>query len=99
MKIVGRNFRTRFGEVDLIAADGGTLCFVEVRARKPSPFGTAIRDCDGVQGAADNSRKPGISSAGWRALAGLEDWTLATVELDHWSRPTSVEFIESAVEG
>ncbi|HEX4466503.1 MAG TPA: YraN family protein [Solirubrobacteraceae bacterium] len=33
MKIVARNQRTRYGEIDLIARDGGTLIFVEVKTR------------------------------------------------------------------
>lgn len=36
LTIVTRNFRTRLGEVDLIARDGGTLVFVEVRCRLSS---------------------------------------------------------------
>ena len=30
MRIVERNFRTRYGEVDLVAEDGAALVFVEV---------------------------------------------------------------------
>jgi putative endonuclease len=38
-----RNWRCRFGEIDLIARDGDTLVFVEVRSRtNPTRFGTAI---------------------------------------------------------
>lgn len=41
--IVERNWRCRAGEIDLIAADGIVLVFVEVRSRRnPSRFGTAI---------------------------------------------------------
>ena len=32
--IVSRNFRTRFGEIDLVAKDGDTIVFVEVKARE-----------------------------------------------------------------
>ncbi|GAA4741439.1 YraN family protein [Gordonia alkaliphila] len=32
-KILDRNWRTRYGELDLIAADGGTLVIVEVKTR------------------------------------------------------------------
>lgn len=32
--IVGRNHRTRYGEIDLIACDGTTLIFVEVKTRR-----------------------------------------------------------------
>jgi putative endonuclease len=39
-KIVERNARTRFGELDIVALDGGTLVFVEVKAgRRGSVFG------------------------------------------------------------
>ena len=31
--IVAANYRCRFGEIDLIAMDGNTLCFVEVKTR------------------------------------------------------------------
>ena len=39
--IVARNFRTRRGEIDLIARDGTTLVFVEVRMRRSAAFGGA----------------------------------------------------------
>ncbi|MCA1839341.1 MAG: YraN family protein [Actinomycetota bacterium] len=33
MRILARNYRLRFGEIDLVAIDGDTLTFVEVKAR------------------------------------------------------------------
>jgi len=41
LHIVTRNYRSRFGEIDLIARDGATLVFVEVRARGSNAFGGA----------------------------------------------------------
>ncbi|HZQ61124.1 MAG TPA: YraN family protein [Casimicrobiaceae bacterium] len=38
---IARNFRTRRGEIDLIARDGGTLVFVEVRLRARNDYGGA----------------------------------------------------------
>lgn len=38
--IIKRNFRTRFGEIDLICKDGDTLVFVEVKAKKGLDFGS-----------------------------------------------------------
>lgn len=39
MKILARNYRCRFGEIDLVAESGRTLVFVEVRARTSEAFG------------------------------------------------------------
>lgn len=33
MKVLARNWRCRFGELDLVAGDGDTLVFVEVKCR------------------------------------------------------------------
>ena len=44
--IVERNFRCRAGEVDLVARDGATLVFVEVRLRAGSAFGGAAASVD-----------------------------------------------------
>jgi len=41
LAIIARNFRTRRGEIDLIARDGDTLVFVEVRVRTSRAFGGA----------------------------------------------------------
>jgi len=38
-RIVARNYRARGGEIDLIADDGGVLCFVEVKGRRSVAFG------------------------------------------------------------
>ncbi len=32
-RVLERNYRNTFGEIDIIAQDGKTLCFVEVRTR------------------------------------------------------------------
>ena len=40
-RIVDRNFRTRSGEIDIIALEGEILVFVEVRARTGTAFGLA----------------------------------------------------------
>lgn len=42
LALVARQWRCRFGEIDLIMRDGGVLVFVEVRQRKPSHFGGAL---------------------------------------------------------
>lgn len=42
LKSVGRNYRCRYGEIDLIMRDAEALVFVEVRYRKNGDFGGAI---------------------------------------------------------
>src|SRR3954465_1109454 len=36
-EILERNARTRYGELDIVALDGSTLVFVEVKAGRPDP--------------------------------------------------------------
>lgn len=38
-RILDRNYRTRLGELDLVADEGGTLVFVEVKVRRNDRFG------------------------------------------------------------
>lgn len=39
-KIIDRNFRSRFGEIDIVALHEGCLKFIEVKARTSSAFGS-----------------------------------------------------------
>lgn len=41
-KIIERNFSKRYGEIDIVALDGETLVFVEVKTRKSSQFGSPL---------------------------------------------------------
>jgi len=67
LTILARNWRCRFGEIDLIARDGTTLVFVEVRARSSRSHG----------GAAES-----ISAAKRRKLTATAHQYLARVGLD-----------------
>ena len=95
--IIGRNFRSRFGEVDVIARDGDTIAFVEVRARRPTGFGIPSETVS-----RQKSRRLIATSHAYlqQTSENWSDWRidLAAVELDRWNRPAVVEFIESAIE-
>src|SRR5262245_64523426 len=39
--ILARRYRTKYGEIDIIAREGETTVFVEVKARTTGEFGTA----------------------------------------------------------
>lgn len=45
-EIIERNYRTKMGEIDIIAKDGEYTCFVEVRMRKSNNFGTPADTID-----------------------------------------------------
>jgi putative endonuclease len=46
LKLVQANFRSRFGEIDLILREGETLVFAEVRQRSSRNFGGAAASID-----------------------------------------------------
>ena len=45
-RIVGRNVRLPGGEIDIIARDGDTVVFVEVKARASTAYGSAVGAVD-----------------------------------------------------
>ncbi len=45
-RIISRNFKTPIGELDIIAIDGETLVFVEVKARHDDSFGRPFEAVD-----------------------------------------------------
>ncbi|MBQ7793337.1 MAG: YraN family protein [Clostridia bacterium] len=46
LKILKRNYYCRVGEIDIIAADGDTVVFVEVKTRRSARFGRASEFVD-----------------------------------------------------
>jgi putative endonuclease len=41
-RVLARNFRTRFGEIDVVAREGDVLVFVEVKARRGGRHGEGV---------------------------------------------------------
>ncbi len=41
-RITERNVTNRAGEIDVVARDGDTLCFIEIKARSSRTYGLAI---------------------------------------------------------
>ncbi|MBR5542988.1 MAG: YraN family protein [Oscillospiraceae bacterium] len=58
--VIAANFRTRFGEIDLIAENRKTVVFVEVKLRKNEEYGLA---CEFVT--PEKQRKIKIAAESW----------------------------------
>ncbi len=46
LRLIERNYRSRWGEIDLVMDDGATIVFVEVRYRRHRHFGGALGSID-----------------------------------------------------
>ncbi|MFZ2540174.1 MAG: YraN family protein [Gallionella sp.] len=46
LNLIVRNYRGRFGEIDLIMQDGASLVFIEVRLRRNADYGGAAASID-----------------------------------------------------
>ncbi len=45
-KVLERNYRCRYGEIDIVARDGKTVVFVEVKTRGSDRFGAPVDSVD-----------------------------------------------------
>lgn len=48
-RILARNYHNTFGEIDIIARDGKTLCFVEVRTRTKDWHGHPLESISSIK--------------------------------------------------
>lgn len=70
--VLARNWRCRAGELDIVARDGETLAFVEVRARRGDRFGTAeesitpAKQAKLVELAQTYLQEAGLEDVAWR---------------------------------
>lgn len=97
-RILARNFRTRTGELDLIAADADGIAFIEVRARRGSAFGApeeslTPRKRERLVFLAQQylERNPTLADCAWRI-------DLVAVEIDRTGRLVRLDVIKNAVE-
>lgn len=91
MRVVERNARTRYGEIDLVCHDRRGYVFVEVKTRRASSFVSAAEAVHGRKVA----RLVRLAEA-WLALHGQRDaaWRIAVLALTVGSSGTRVEMID-----
>jgi putative endonuclease len=97
-RIVTRNVRTRRGEIDVIAWDGGTLVFVEVRSRRHQTVGVVAESV----GTRKKQRLIDLAAAYVQSLNEVPDlWRVdvLAIELDATGGVLNFELFRSAVEG
>ncbi|MCI0774132.1 MAG: YraN family protein [Chloroflexi bacterium] len=104
-EIVATNYRTRDGEIDIVARDNAgdgardneCLVFIEVKTRTNRAFGAGIE-----QVSAKKSLRLQAAAQSYLAENDLEnsDWRidLISVEMDRSGRVSRIEHIESAIE-
>ena len=90
LRVVARNQRTRFGEIDLVCRDRDGYVFVEVKTRRAGSFVAAAEAVD--------RRKLGRLGAGWLARRGERDarWRVVIAALTVGVDGTRVELIEAS---
>lgn len=93
-KIIERNFRKGYGEIDIVALQGRTLTFVEVKTRTSNAYGTPIEAISYYK------LKSLIKTAQFYShlhpeLPNALRIDAISVMLDHSNNPVNIEHIEN----
>lgn len=95
IKVIDRNYRTRFGEIDIIAKDKKKFVFVEVKAKNTSRFGKPYE-------MVTEKKKKKLISTSKRYLMdhGFEiekdSWRIDVISIDY--ETGTIEWLKNAVE-
>ncbi|MGI6285102.1 YraN family protein [Neomoorella humiferrea] len=94
-RILERNFRCPLGEIDIIAADGEEIVFVEVRTRSTNAFGTPQESVDRRK--QTRLRRLAAYYLNGRGLSGHPcRFDVAAVLMDRQERIIDIEVIKGA---
>jgi putative endonuclease len=93
MRVIARNARTRYGELDLVCHDGRGFVFVEVKTRRASSFVTAVEAVSALKLA----RLARLAEA-WLALHGFRaaQWRVVVLAVTSDRGRTVAELIETS---
>lgn len=95
--IIARNWRCEVGEIDLVARDGGSLAFVEVRTRRGRALGSPEESIT----AAKQARLVALAEAYVQAEGWTGGWRIdvVAIEMDRRGRLLRLDHYENAVTG
>ena len=96
-RILERNYRRREGEIDIVAASGGCLVFVEVRTRRGQERGSAVESVGPAKGA----RLEALAEAYCQERPDLPPdrrIVVVAVELSPAGRLLRIQHVENAVD-
>lgn len=96
-RILERNYRKSFGEIDIIAKDKDTLVFIEVKTRKSFRFGTPFEAVD-----ARKQRQVSRVAQAYLQASGLVDvlarFDVIAVQVDRNNRLVAIDHLQNAFE-
>lgn len=96
-RILAMNWRSKHGELDIIAEDRGTIVFVEVRARADTGHGSAAETIDPRKRHRLRLLANAYLQSTRRGVARAARIDVITVDLS--SEPPGVQHIVSAIDG
>ena len=91
LRVVARNVRTRFGEIDLICRDARGYAFIEVKTRRAGSFVAAAEAVD-----ARKAARLAALAQSWLAHRGERDaiWRIVIAALTVSADGTAVELVD-----
>ena len=96
-KLVELNYRTFFGEIDVVAKKDGFIVFLEIKTRASSSLGppylsvTNQKQRQIIKNALSYLKRWGLTDSNWRI-------DVVSVKLNHECEVENIEIIENAVE-
>jgi putative endonuclease len=96
-KILKANFRTPFGEIDIVARHKGIMVFVEIKSRLTSSLGppylsiTRAKERHIIKNALFYLKSHRLTNVNWRV-------DIVSIKLSYECKLESIELIENAVE-
>lgn len=91
LRVVARNVRTRFGEIDLICRDARGYAFIEVKTRRAGSFVAAAEAVD-----ARKAARLAVLAQSWLAHRGERDaiWRIVIAALTVSADGTRLELVD-----